>query len=399
MDDVHSEGLNRALGGPATGPASPGAMEDAPPIPRASTLLCLLAWLIFVASAILEGVLCGWSPALLLQQLSRYAWEQSSVDAVLAAFVGALAGSIALCSYPVIGAVFGTAVGVVILVKVVYLAGAAASSNALAAVVTALVSCACAAASCGVALQRIGGGSGRGGDREEKLLGSPDAAPSAPREVTLWRLLGVARPELPMLAVATVALFVSSGAQMAMPALVGNMVGGVLGGGGAAGDDASKIRSLNQAVLDLAIIFIVGGFFSFVRGYLFTLAGERVVARLRRRLFARLVQQDIGFFDSNQTGELMNRLSSDTMVIQNAVTINVSMGLRFGAQVGVQPRGASPPSATRDPHTSPSLCPTLPYVCLPPAFGLLTPPAVLPLHNPPPTFATAEPPTPYSVVR
>jgi len=29
----------------------------------------------------------------------------------------------------------------------------------------------------------------------------------------------------------------------------------------------------------------------------------------------------------------MNRLASDTMVIQNAVTVNVSMGLRFGAQI------------------------------------------------------------------
>jgi hypothetical protein len=35
---------------------------------------------------------------------------------------------------------------------------------------------------------------------------------TAPREVTLWRLLGVARPELPMLGI--------SGAQMAMPARV-----------------------------------------------------------------------------------------------------------------------------------------------------------------------------------
>jgi hypothetical protein len=282
-------------------------MEDdarAPPIPRASTLLCLLAWLIFTAAAVLEGVVCGWSPTALSRQLSEYAWRQSTLDAVLAAFVGALAGSIALCSYPVVGAVFGTAVGIVTLVKVVYLAGAAASSTALAAAVTSLLSCACAAAACGVALQRIGGGSGPAGDRAEKLLGSPEAAPapSSPREVSLGRLLGVARPELPMLAVATVALFVSSGAQMAMPALVGNMVGGVLGGGDTVGDDASKMRSLNQAVLDLAIIFVVGGVFSFIRGYLFTLAGERVVARLRRRLFARLVQQDIGFFDSNQTG-------------------------------------------------------------------------------------------------
>lgn len=32
--------------------------------------------------------------------------------------------------------------------------------------------------------------------------------------------------------------------------------------------------------------------------------------------------QEIGFFDKNRTGELTNRLASDTAVIQNAVTVS-----------------------------------------------------------------------------
>jgi len=40
----------------------------------------------------------------------------------------------------------------------------------------------------------------------------------------------------------------------------------------------------------------------------------------------------VAFFDESKTGELLNRLSSDTAVLQSAVTINVSMGLRFSAQ-------------------------------------------------------------------
>ena len=45
-----------------------------------------------------------------------------------------------------------------------------------------------------------------------------------------------------------------------------------------------------------------------------------------------VVSQPMSFFDKNKTGELMNRLSSDTTVVQNAATVNISMGLRFGAQ-------------------------------------------------------------------
>jgi len=117
---------------------------------------------------------------------------------------------------------------------------------------------------------------------------------------------------------------------MAMPGLVGSLLGGVVSSGG---DTAARFAELRRVVVQLAAIFVVGGVFSFIRGYLFTLAGERVVARLRRALFRRLIVQEIGFFDETKTGELMNRLASDTTVIQSAATINISMGLRFGAQV------------------------------------------------------------------
>ena len=52
-----------------------------------------------------------------------------------------------------------------------------------------------------------------------------------------------------------------------------------------------------------------------------------------RKLFEHILQQEMGFFDGSKTGELINRLSSDTTVIQSAVTVNVSMGLRFSAQL------------------------------------------------------------------
>ena len=112
---------------------------------------------------------------------------------------------------------------------------------------------------------------------------------------------------------------------MAMPYLVGKLIGAVA----KSGDEAE----LSQIALMLLGIFTAGGFFSFLRGSLFTLAGERVVARLRKMLYDHLVVQDVGFFDANKTGELMNRLASDTTVIQTATTVNVSMGLRFAAQV------------------------------------------------------------------
>ena len=53
------------------------------------------------------------------------------------------------------------------------------------------------------------------------------------------------------------------------------------------------------------------------------------MTRLQERLFQQVLSQEIGFFDQRRTGELLNRLTSDATVLQKAVTVNVSMGLRF----------------------------------------------------------------------
>ena len=131
---------------------------------------------------------------------------------------------------------------------------------------------------------------------------------------------------------ATVALFLSAASQMAMPHFIGVLISAVEV---EAGTHAQKQARLQQVALLLLLIFSLGGLFSFLRGFLFTYAGERLVARLRRQLFLHLLCQDIAFYDRNKTGELMNRLASDTTVIQSAVTVNVSMGLRFAAQAVV----------------------------------------------------------------
>lgn len=49
---------------------------------------------------------------------------------------------------------------------------------------------------------------------------------------------------------------------------------------------------------------------------------------IRYDLFYTLLRKDIGFFDENKTGELLSRMSSDTQVVQNALSINISMCIR-----------------------------------------------------------------------
>jgi ATP-binding cassette, subfamily B (MDR/TAP), member 10 len=72
---------------------------------------------------------------------------------------------------------------------------------------------------------------------------------------------------------------------------------------------------LAQISLILFGIFLLQGFATFIRAYSFSIAGERIVANLRRQLFNSTICQDIAFFDKTKTGELLNRLASDTVRI------------------------------------------------------------------------------------
>ena len=54
--------------------------------------------------------------------------------------------------------------------------------------------------------------------------------------------------------------------------------------------------------------------------------------RLREQLFGSIIRQEIAFFDKTKTGELINRLSTDTSLVGQSVTVNISDGLRSVAQ-------------------------------------------------------------------
>jgi ATP-binding cassette subfamily B protein len=152
---------------------------------------------------------------------------------------------------------------------------------------------------------------------------SPRDSAGAPKpKVQFRRLLALARPQLPRLAIATVALLVSSGVGLLYPQAVRYMVDALVSG-------TSPI-SFDTGALLLLALFAVQAVFAMLRAWLFTVAGERIVADLRTRLFSAILDQDVEFFDQRRTGELTNRLAADTTVLQNTVTVNVSMALRHG---------------------------------------------------------------------
>ncbi len=128
-------------------------------------------------------------------------------------------------------------------------------------------------------------------------------------------------------------LAIGSAASLLYPQGMRLIVDGALGQGrpGLLGPPGPGL--IDRAALAMGVIAAVQGIAIAARYVLFSVAGERVVTRLRRDLHRAILDQEIAFFDERRTGELTSRLSSDTAVLQSAVSANISMALRSLAQV------------------------------------------------------------------
>ena len=93
-------------------------------------------------------------------------------------------------------------------------------------------------------------------------------------------------------------------------------------------DSITDVPGFISNVKKLIVVSILGGVFSGVRGSIFTVVGGRVNVRMRLRLMDSLLTQEQGFYDVTKTGDITSRLSSDTTLVGDQVTLNVNVFLR-----------------------------------------------------------------------
>ncbi len=80
--------------------------------------------------------------------------------------------------------------------------------------------------------------------------------------------------------------------------------------------------------LAMGVVVLVIAIAAAIRYYLVATLGERVVADLRRDVFAHLTGLDASFYDRARTGELVSRLTADTTQIKAAFGASASIALR-----------------------------------------------------------------------
>ena len=123
-----------------------------------------------------------------------------------------------------------------------------------------------------------------------------------------------------LVAAAIFALVLSSAMTLALPLAVRRIVDH-----GFAGADGAMINNYFAMLLAIAVVLALA---SAMRYYYVMTIGERVVADLRRDVFAHLTSLSQAFFDVNHSGELASRLTADTVQIRSAFGSSASQALR-----------------------------------------------------------------------
>lgn len=145
----------------------------------------------------------------------------------------------------------------------------------------------------------------------------------------VWRLLSLARPEKWKIGGAVVLLLVFSSISMSVPYFIGKIIDIMYT---SKDEHASMLSNLRTICFTLSGVFLLGACANVGRLYMIQSAGQKIIQRLRSKTFSAIISQEMAFFDRTSSGELINRLSSDTTLVGKAVTDNVSDGLRATVQ-------------------------------------------------------------------
>lgn len=154
------------------------------------------------------------------------------------------------------------------------------------------------------------------------------AGPSAASPSVLLRLIGFARPHLPLLLLGGLLTTMSTATGLLPPYLTMFLIDGVL----------TPHQEGNPADFGL-VPWYLGGllatavlnlFLDWGRTYTLARTGEVVCADLRARTYNHLQRLSLEFFGGKRTGDLMSRISSDTDRLCNFLTLNL---VGFGTDV------------------------------------------------------------------
>ncbi len=151
--------------------------------------------------------------------------------------------------------------------------------------------------------------------REEMAQINQPKEPAISFKSVAWgRLFSYLKPYRGRMALAILALLISSGFGLAFPLIIVRLLTSVT--------QAKTLAPLNNLALILAGVFLAQAAFSFLQSYLLAYVGEHIVYDLRTSLYEHLQNLSLDFYANRRVGDIVSRLSSDVTQMRSMLTSN-----------------------------------------------------------------------------
>lgn len=125
----------------------------------------------------------------------------------------------------------------------------------------------------------------------------------------LFKLMKETNPPMVVFAIAVVMSIAKTLASLVVPLFTKNLVNGF------------SVASITPSQIAMLVgIFIVQALAGGLSIYMLNYVGQKVVAGIRDKLWRKLLKLPIEYYDANETGETISRMTNDTMIVKNLIT-------------------------------------------------------------------------------
>lgn len=136
----------------------------------------------------------------------------------------------------------------------------------------------------------------------------------------MWTIVTYTKPNIHLYIAGFSFLIISSSAMSFIPYYTGQVINHIA--------ISPSTDEFERAILIMVAISIISAVAAGLRGSILIVANGRLNISIRKTLFASLMNQEIGFFDQTETGDLTSRLTSDTTKLSDQIGLNLNIFLR-----------------------------------------------------------------------
>ncbi|XP_077432605.1 antigen peptide transporter 1 [Vanacampus margaritifer] len=154
---------------------------------------------------------------------------------------------------------------------------------------------------------------------------SKNQEPKKDATSSLTRLLGFMRPQLGCFVAILLLVGLSSFCEMAVPLYTGHVTDWI--------QNQGAPDAFTEAITIIAIMTVVSAVLEFIGDLMYNVTMSHIHTAVQGEVFQAVLKQEIAFFDTTPTGELVSRITTDTNTMSEALSEKLSLLMWYMGRV------------------------------------------------------------------